>query len=53
MNNSNNPYENNSYLKNEEEVLKEVLFFEKFGLKQTKNNEKQPKEDKEDIERDC
>lgn len=36
MNNSKNPYEKNSYLKKDEEVLKEILFFERFGLKQEK-----------------
>lgn len=41
MNNKKNPYENNSYLKKDEEVLKEVLFFEKFKIKQNENTSKE------------
>lgn len=45
MNNKKNPYENNSYLKNDEEVLKEVLFFKKFEIKKNENTSKEDEDE--------
>lgn len=50
MNKQNDPYKNNSYLKNDEEVLKEILFFEKFGIKNTEEIPK-IKNDEDEIEK--
>lgn len=47
MDNSKNPYEKNSYLKSDEEVLKEALFFKKFGLE--KKDDESDLDESEDL----
>ena len=45
-----NPYENNEYLKDNKELLKEMLFFEKFGIPMEEEPKK--KDEQEEDEKD-
>ena len=49
MNKQNDPYKNNSYLKNDEEVLKEILFFKQFKIELQKQEPVKSKDDEEEY----
>ena len=46
-----NPYENNDYLKNNDELVKEMLFFKKFQIPMEKDSDdtQKEKDDEEDM----
>lgn len=44
MNDHQNPYKNNSYLRSDEEVLKELLFFEQFKIELQEGELEEPNE---------